>query len=93
MVVDVAALLFDDANEAKFLRNRVDLIEVQQVFERRPRYYRNRLNRRASHVMLGQTRTGRPLVVPIEDLGEGLWRPVTAFEPTPQQAARYRRFE
>jgi hypothetical protein len=23
-------------------------------------------------------------------VGGGVWRPVTAFEPTPQQAARYR---
>jgi hypothetical protein len=39
--------------------------------------------------MLGATVEGRILLVPIEPLGVGnLWRPVTAFVPRPEQAAR-----
>jgi hypothetical protein len=92
MVIDVDYLLFDDRNEAKFGANNVSLFEVQDVFDRYPRFYVNRPGRRASHVMLGPTRDGRMLVVPIQDDGDGVWRPVTAFEPTPRQTARYRRF-
>ena len=92
MVIDVECLLFDDRNEAKLEANRVTLVDVEGVFERHPRFYVNRGNRRASHVMIGTTRRGRTLVIPIEALGDGVWRPVTAFKPTPQQAARYRRF-
>ncbi len=88
--IDVAGLLFDDDNEAKFAQHRITPGEVQQVFDRQPRFYRNRPDRRASIVMLGPTAQGRLLVVPLEAVGRGVWRPVTAFEPTPQQAARYR---
>ena len=88
--IDIAGLLFDDDNEAKFAQHRVTPGEVQQVFDRQPRFYRNRPDRRASIVMVGPTARGRLLVVPLEAVGGGVWRPVTAFEPTPQQAARYR---
>jgi uncharacterized DUF497 family protein len=90
-LIDVEGLVFDDENEAKFASHGVNLTEVQEVFGKWPRYYVNRSERRASHVMVGPTRTGRLLVVPIEEWGgAGLWRPVTAFEATPGQAARYR---
>lgn len=90
-MIDVLALVFDDENEAKFARHAVTAGEVLQVYDKWPRFYENRGNRRASHVMLGPTRSGRMLVVPIERDGpEGVWRPVTAFEATPGQAARYR---
>jgi hypothetical protein len=88
--MDIAGLLFDEDNEAKFAQHRVTPGEVQQVFDRQPRFYRNRPDRRASIVMVGPTARGRLLVVPLEAVGDGVWRPVTAFTPTPQQAARYR---
>ena len=90
-IIDVAALVFDDENEAKFAARRVTVDEVQQVRDKWPRYYINRPDRRATHVMVVPTRLGRILVVPIERWGaDDLWRPVTAFEATPGQASRYR---
>ena len=89
-MIDVSDLLFDDENEAKFAQHAITAEDVQQVLDNRPRFYRNRPQRRAPYVMLGPTFAGRLLVVPIEPVHEGLWRPVTAFDPTPQQAARYR---
>ena len=88
--IDIAGLLFDDENEAKFAQHRITPGEVQQVFDRQPRFYRNRPGRRASIVMVGPTARGQVLVVPLEEVGGAIWRPVTAFSPTPQQAARYR---
>ena len=91
-MIDVQGLVFDDENEAKFERHRVTVAEVQQVYDKWPRYYENRAGSRATHVMVGPTRTGRLLVVPLERWDqEGLWRPVTAFDATPGQASRYRK--
>lgn len=90
-MIDVASLFFDDENESKLARHWITAAEVQEVHDKWPRYYENRAGRRASHVMVGPTRTGRLLVVPIEEWGwPGHWRPVTAFEATPNQVARYR---
>lgn len=91
-MIDVAALVFDDENEPKFTSHQVTVAEVQQVFTKWPKYYVNRAGTRASHVMIGPTRSGRTLVVPIEPTGiDDLWRPVTAFESTPGQLSRYRK--
>jgi hypothetical protein len=89
--IDVAALVFDDENEAKFKMNKVSVDEVQEVWARWPRYYVNRTGGRATHVMVGPTRRGRSLVVPIERWGSSdIWRPTTAFEAGPGQVSRYR---
>lgn len=93
MAIDVDGLLFDDLNEAKFARHRVTVGEVQEVYDNEPRFYRNGPGRRASHVMLGPTDSGTLLAVPIEEVGDGVWRPVTAFKPRPEQAERFRRSE
>jgi hypothetical protein len=81
--IDVDDLVFDDENEAKFASHGLTIEQVQQVFD-------NRSGRRASHVMLGPTFDALLLVVPLEACGDGLWRPVTAFHPTPAQAQTYR---
>lgn len=87
----MATLVFDDENEAKFKANKVSLDEVQEVWSRWPRYYVNRPERRATHVMVGPTRRGRILVVPIERWGSmAEWRPTTAFAAEPGQVSRYR---
>ncbi|CAN5482378.1 hypothetical protein BH20CHL6_BH20CHL6_03950 [soil metagenome] len=88
--IDVDDLVFDDENEAKFASHGLTIEQVQQVFDYRPRFYENRSGRRASHVMLGPTFDALLLVVPLEACGDGLWRPVTAFHPTPAQAQTYR---
>lgn len=92
MAIDVSELAFDDENETKFAAHRVDVVEVQEVLEGEPRFYVNRRDRRASHVMVGPTTSGRLLVVPIEELGDaGVWRPVTAFDASESIATRYGR--
>lgn len=89
-MIDADELLFDDENESKFRQHGITVAEVADVRDNEPRFYVNRGARRATHVMLGPTFGGRMLVVPIERIRAGLWRPVTAFEPTPQQAKAYR---
>ncbi|MGD0018196.1 MAG: hypothetical protein ABSD62_02995 [Candidatus Limnocylindrales bacterium] len=89
-MIDADELLFDDENERKFRLHGISVAEVADVHDNEPRFYINREPRRATHVMLGPTFGGRMQVVPIERIGPGLWRPVTAFEPTPQQTKAYR---
>jgi uncharacterized DUF497 family protein len=88
--IDVSELVFDDENEAKFAEHGVTVEAVAQVHLNGPRYRKNRAERRATHLMIGQTFGGRWLVIPIERWGSesGLWRPVTAFEPTATQLAQ-----
>lgn len=90
MWLDVRELVFDAVNETKFADHGMTSIDVLDVMDLEPRFFVNRRDRRASHVMVGPTRSGRVLVVPIEDWGRGVWRPVTAFEANGWQARRYR---
>lgn len=90
MWLDVRELVFDAVNEAKIADHGATIIDVLDVLDMEPRFFVNRRARRASHVMVGPTQSGRVLVVPIEDWGRGVWRPVTAFEANGWQARRYR---
>ena len=90
MWLDVNELVFDAVNEEKFAGRGISLLDVLEVVDREPRFFINRRGRRASHVMVGPTLGGRLLVVPIEDWGRGVWRPITAFEANAWQARRYR---
>ena len=91
MWLDVRDLVFDPVNEAKLGRHLVKVDEVLEVLDLDPRFFVNRRERRASHVMVGPAKSGRILVVPIEDWGRGVWRPTTAFEANTWQIGRYRR--
>ena len=90
MRLDVGEIVFDAVNEAKLADHGVSILEVLEVLDLEPRFFVNRRARRASHVMLGPTIAGRLLVVPIEDWGRAIWRPVTAFEANTWQSRRYR---
>ncbi len=90
MWLDVQKLVFDPVNEAKLASRRVTILEVLEVVDLEPRFFVNRRARRASHVMVGHTSAGRLLVVPIEDWGRGVWRPITAFDAKEWEIRRYR---
>jgi hypothetical protein len=90
--LDVDELYFDDENLEEMWRHRVTAEEVQQVRDDRPRFFKNEGGgRTATHVMVGRTAGGRLLFVPISKMAPGLWRPTTAYPPTPHQTAQYRR--
>ena len=90
MWLDVYELVFDALNEMKFIDHGISLIDVLEALDQEPRFFVNKRGRRASHVMVGPTLAGRLLVVPIEDWGRAIWRPVTAFDANAWQARRYR---
>jgi hypothetical protein len=78
--IAVVELVIDDENVEKFWQHGVLPEEVAEVllFPRVVR--RNRKERRASHLLIGRTRQGACLAIPIEPTTEiGVWRPVTAW--------------
>jgi hypothetical protein len=98
--MDLDDLYFDEECELKLLARDLTPDDVQRVFDNDPRFYKNAQDadapyRRAPIIMVGETledQSGNRLLlaVPIEPFGGGLWRVVTAFEPSLDQAARYR---
>jgi hypothetical protein len=86
--IAVVELVIDDDNTEKFWQhgqNPEDVVEVL-FFPRVVR--RNRKERRASHILIGRTRQGWCLAMPIEPTAEvGVWRPVTAWRCKPSEWA------
>ena len=68
----------------------VTFTEILEVLDLRPKYFENLPGRRAPVSMVGPTRDGRILCVPIEPTGDmGVWRPVTAYTANAHHLARY----
>jgi hypothetical protein len=92
MRLDVDEPYFDDENLGEMARHHVTPDEANQVRDGHPSFHVNiGTQRAASHVMVGRTFGGRLLFVPISRVMPGVWRPRTAFEPTPHQANQRRR--
>ena len=75
-----------------FDKHIVSFAEILEVHAGSPRFMENSSvpNRRAPIVMVGPTRAGRFLCVPIEPTGKrGVWRPVTAFTANAHHVKRY----
>jgi uncharacterized DUF497 family protein len=90
--IDVAELELDDENEGEMASHGVSVIELLQLLDDRIEVFRNKKGRTARHLMMGVTHGGRVLTVPIVPTAvEGRWRPVTAWEATPPEKARYQR--
>jgi hypothetical protein len=86
--IRVVELVIDDENVDKFWQHGVDPADVVEVLLF-PRVVRkNRKERRASHILIGRTRRGACLAMPIEPTAEaGVWRPVTAWPCKPSEWA------
>ena len=95
----VEELEFDDefaehmaAASRDYTKHRVSQPEVREVWKGIPAYIENVGEQRSeSVIMLGPTRTGRILVVPLQPTRHrGVWRPVTAYEANAHHRKRYR---
>ena len=65
--------------------------EILEVLTGTPKYFENLPGRRAPVSMVGPTRNGRMLCVPIEPTGKmGVWRPVTAFTADTHHVERFK---
>ena len=94
----IEELEFDDAfaehmaaNERAYAKHRVSEQEIREAWLGDPAYVENvGERRRESIIMLGRTRGGRILVVPLQPTHRwGVWRPVTAFEANAHHKKRY----
>lgn len=87
----IEALDFDEANDRELARHHVSANEIRQVFASRPVFIPNKRGRAAQLVMIGATYGGRFLTVPIAATDRaGTWRPVTGWDSTASEIARYR---
>jgi len=93
MPLRVDELEFDDWNEQEFSRHHVTAREIREVLDEQPVFVPNKRPHAARILMIGPTRGGRFLTVPLAELPvEGLWRPATAWDSSPEELARYRAF-
>ena len=95
----VEELDFDDefaehmaAIKRQFRKHAVSEREIREIHAGAPEYFGNEgAERRAPVIMLGPTKAGRIVAVPIEPTHRhGVWRPVTAFEANAQDRRRYK---
>jgi uncharacterized DUF497 family protein len=83
--ITVAAFNFDDDNEDKLAQHGISLLDVDAILNGPCRVFRNRRERRATHLISGYDRHGRCLLVCIEPTHDPVvWRPVTAWYPVGQ---------
>jgi len=90
MSLDIRELEIDDANEAEFGRHGISVSEMIQLLESEIRVFRNKKHRAGSLLMIGTTRGGRVLTVPITRTAvAGRWRPITAWDSSAGERTRY----
>ena len=86
----VDSLEFDEYNESEMARHGVTEREVRQVLRGEPVFVRNAGRHSAPYLMIGRTRGGRLLTIPLEETRIlGTWRPATAFPSASRDVARY----
>ena len=88
---EIYDLQIDDANATEMARHHVRAGEAFQVLAGQPVYLPNKRERAAALVMIGRTVGGRWLTIPLAPTGtHGIWRPVTAWDSSAAELARYR---
>lgn len=86
MPIRIQDFVFDEFNESEMERHGVRAEEVFEVLDSDTWQLKRNKGRHAEsqpYVMIGTTKGGRLLYIPIQpvDLEAGLWRPATAFTP------------
>ena len=78
--MQVARLLIDVDNEAKFWDHGIVPEQVLSVLEHSFLVKRNRKRRRAAYLLIGRDEHGQCIAIPVESTHDPLaWRPVTAW--------------
>jgi len=87
--VKIRRLLWDARNKTHIARHHVTPDEVEDVVFGNPLPDRGETHNRL--VLIGETEGERVLEVILQNRGEGLWYPVTAYEATDEKIAVYTR--
>jgi uncharacterized DUF497 family protein len=86
VLVEIRALVWDEANEGHLAKHGVSVREVAQILSNPHVIVWNRKKRSTRHLLIGSTHGGRILTVPLARTADpGTWRPVTAFPATKAQ--------
>lgn len=86
MAIEVHTLEWDEHNEEHIAVHGLSVREVNQVVANPHVIVRNRKMRRAQHLMIGRTHSGRAVTVALaKTKTAGSWRPVTAHPSTKAQ--------
>ena len=84
----IRTLEWDDENVEHIARHIITPSEVEDSCFGIHIHFRGKMNR---HVVYGKSDDGRHLMVVLEKLGEGRFRPITAREMTPSEKRSFRR--
>ncbi len=87
-IVIIAELQWDDENVNHIARHRTDPQEVEDVCFG---IHVIRSEGEGRYILSGKTTTGRYLHAVIENIGKGLFRPITAFDMSEKHKRKYRR--
>ena len=86
MLIEIRALVWDEANEEHSAKHGVSVREVAQMVSSPHVIVRNRKKRSTRHLLIGSTHGGRILTVSLaQTADQSTWRPVTAFPATKAQ--------
>jgi uncharacterized DUF497 family protein len=87
---DAEEIDFDDANIEHFGRHSVSPSEIVAVFNNDPLWAPNKKGMAATHLMIGRTNGGRPLVIAvIYDQDRSSLRPITGRTCTVSEISRW----
>lgn len=84
----IAELEWDDENVQHIARHNVNPQEVEDVCFG---FHISEVESKQRCILSGQTSAGKHLNVVVERVGEGLFRPITAFEMSENYKRRYRK--
>jgi uncharacterized DUF497 family protein len=86
----VVSFDWDENNERECRHHGLTDRIVVEVNERRPLYFRNKVGRTATHMMIGSDKTGRFWVVAILPTQiRGCWRPITGYPAEEKEMKLY----
>ena len=85
-------LEWDDANEDELWGHGIRSWEVEEVFQNRPVWAKNKKGRSGDYLMVGATGGGRWLTVPVQvKEASMLLRPITGWDSSTGELSKYGR--
>ncbi len=92
--MDAEDFEWDEANESELAQPHHPVFpwEVEQVFQNRPVWAKNRKGRSGDYLMVGSTRGGRKLTVVVQPKPDSRkLRPITGWDSTKAELSKYGR--
>ncbi len=89
---DAEGFDWDEDNQDELWDHNIRPWEVEQVFQNRPVWARNKKGRRGDYLMVGKTDGGRKLTIPVKpNAATKKLRPITGWESSQADLSKYGR--